>query len=149
MSFFGTNNMDHQARICHSTTVAGVANTWGYGAMTNSYNDEQNSKCILFFGSNAAEAHPVSMMHTLHAKENGAQGDLRRSALHAHRGEGRQLLRIRSGTDVAFLLGMLYHIFKNGWEDKEYIKARVYGMDKVREEVMPSGRRTRSRKSPA
>ena len=39
VSFFGTNNCDHQARICHSTTVAGVANTWGYGAMTNSYND--------------------------------------------------------------------------------------------------------------
>jgi len=73
VSMFGTNNTDHQARICHSTTVAGVANTWGYGAMTNSYNDEQNSKCILFFGSNAAEAHPVSMLHTLHAKENGAK----------------------------------------------------------------------------
>ena len=70
---FGTNNTDHQARICHSTTVAGVANTWGYGAMTNSYNDEQNSKMILFLGSNAAEAHPVSMLHTLHAKEGGAK----------------------------------------------------------------------------
>jgi formate dehydrogenase major subunit len=44
VSFWGTNNCDHQARICHSTTVAGVANTWGYGAMTNSYNDMQNSK---------------------------------------------------------------------------------------------------------
>ncbi|MEP7329627.1 MAG: molybdopterin-dependent oxidoreductase, partial [Betaproteobacteria bacterium] len=42
VSFWGTNNCDHQARICHSTTVAGVANTWGYGAMTNSYNDMQN-----------------------------------------------------------------------------------------------------------
>ena len=70
---WGSNNTDHQARICHSTTVAGVANTWGYGAMTNSYNDEQNSKCIMFFGSNAAEAHPVSMLHTLHAKESGAK----------------------------------------------------------------------------
>ncbi|HPW28845.1 MAG TPA: molybdopterin-dependent oxidoreductase, partial [Rhodoferax sp.] len=45
VSFWGSNNCDHQARICHSTTVAGVANTWGYGAMTNSYNDMQNSKC--------------------------------------------------------------------------------------------------------
>ena len=44
VSLWGTNNCDHQARICHSTTVAGVAQTWGYGAMTNSYNDEQNSK---------------------------------------------------------------------------------------------------------
>jgi formate dehydrogenase major subunit len=136
VSFFGTNNMDHQARICHSTTVAGIANTWGYGAMTNSYNDELNSKCILFFGSNAAEAHPVSMMHTLVAKENGAKvvcvdPRFTRTAARADK-----YYRIRSGTDVAFLWGMLYHVFKNGWEDKEYIKARVYGMDKVREEVM-------------
>ena len=42
--YWGTNNVDHQARICHSTTVAGVANTWGYGAMTNSYNDIHNSQ---------------------------------------------------------------------------------------------------------
>src|SRR3989442_564572 len=70
---FGTNNTDHQARICHSTTVPGVPNPLGYRARTNSYNDEQNSKMILFLGSNAAEAHPVSMLHTLHAKENGAK----------------------------------------------------------------------------
>jgi formate dehydrogenase major subunit len=42
VSYFGSNNCDHQARICHSTTVSGVANTWGYGAMTNSFNDMQN-----------------------------------------------------------------------------------------------------------
>ncbi|MGE5523355.1 MAG: formate dehydrogenase subunit alpha [Rhodospirillaceae bacterium] len=135
VSFFGTNNMDHQARICHSTTVAGVANTWGYGAMTNSYNDEQNSKCILFFGSNAAEAHPVSMLHTLHAKENGAKVIVVDPRFTRTAAKADKYYRIRSGTDVAFLMGMLHHIFKNGWEDKEYIKARVYGMDKVREEA--------------
>src|SRR5580765_1617710 len=54
VSFCGTNNCAHQARICHSTTVAGVANTWGYGAMTNSYNDMQNAKVALYIGSNAA-----------------------------------------------------------------------------------------------
>ena len=136
VSFFGTNNMDHQARICHSTTVAGIANTWGYGAMTNSYNDEQNSKCILFFGSNAAEAHPVSMLHTLHAKENGAKVIVVDPRFTRTAARADKYYRVRSGTDVAFLWGMLYHIFKNGWEDKDYIKARVYGMDKVREEVM-------------
>ncbi|MGQ0750706.1 MAG: formate dehydrogenase subunit alpha [Betaproteobacteria bacterium] len=135
VSFFGTNNMDHQARICHSTTVAGIANTWGYGAMTNSYNDEQNSKCILFFGSNAAEAHPVSMLHTLHAKENGAKVVVVDPRFTRTAARADKYYRIRSGTDVAFLWGMLYHVFKNGWEDKEYIKARVYGMDKIREEV--------------
>ncbi len=47
-----------------------------------------------------------------------------------------QYVRFRSGTDVPFLFGILHHIFKNGWEDKEYIRTRVYGMDKVKEEVM-------------
>ena len=68
-AFWGTNNIDHQARICHSTTVAGVANTWGYGAMTNSYNDIHNSKCIVIMGGNPAEAHPVSLQHVLRGKE--------------------------------------------------------------------------------
>ena len=68
-AYWGSNNVDHQARICHSTTVAGVANTWGYGAMTNSYNDMQNSKAIIYVGSNPAEAHPVSMLHMFKAKE--------------------------------------------------------------------------------
>jgi formate dehydrogenase major subunit len=136
VSLWGSNNCDHQARICHSTTVAGVANTWGYGAMTNSYNDMQNSKAALYIGSNAAEAHPVSMLHMLHAKETGCKmivvdPRFTRTAAKAH-----DYVRIRSGTDVAFLFGVLYHVFKNGWEDKKYIEDRVYGMDKVREDVM-------------
>jgi formate dehydrogenase major subunit len=133
---FGTNNTDHQARICHSTTVSGIANTWGYGAMTNSYNDEQNSKCMLFFGSNAAEAHPVSMLHTLHAKENGAKVIVADPRFTRTAAKADKYVRVRSGTDVAFLFGLLYHVFKNGWEDKEYIRGRVYGMDKVKEEVL-------------
>jgi len=133
---WGTNNTDHQARICHSTTVAGIANTWGYGAMTNSYNDEQYSKCLLFFGSNAAEAHPVSMLHTLHAKENGCKVIVADPRYTRTAAKADKYVRVRSGADVAFLFGLLHHIFKNGWEDKKYIHDRVYGMDKVKEEVM-------------
>ncbi len=133
---WGSNNIDHQARICHSTTVAGIANTWGYGAMTNSYNDEQNSKSMLFFGSNAAEAHPVSMLHTLHAKENGAKVIVADPRFTRTAAKADQYVRVRSGSDVAFIFGVLHHIFKNGWEDKDYIHKRVYGMDKVKAEVM-------------
>jgi formate dehydrogenase major subunit len=136
VSMFGSNNCDHQARICHSTTVAGVANTWGYGAMTNSYNDMQNTKCALYIGSNAAEAHPVSMLHMLHAKETGAKlivVDPRYTRTAARADE---YVRLRAGADIPFLFGMLHHIFKNGWEDKKYINDRVYGMDKIKEEVM-------------
>jgi formate dehydrogenase major subunit len=136
VSFLGTNNCDHQARICHSTTVAGVANTWGYGAMTNSYNDMQNSKAALYIGSNAAEAHPVSMLHMLHAKEAGTKMIVVDPRFTRTAAKADQYIRIRSGSDIPFLYGVLYHIFKNGWEDKKYIHDRVYGMEKVRAEVM-------------
>ena len=136
VSLFGSNNCDHQARICHSTTVAGVANTWGYGAMTNSYNDMSNTKCAMYIGSNAAEAHPVSMLHMLNAKENGAKMIVIDPRFTRTAAKADQFVRIRSGTDIPFLFGMLYHIFNNGWEDKAYINDRVYGMDKIKEEVM-------------
>jgi formate dehydrogenase major subunit len=136
VSLWGTNNTDHQARICHSTTVAGVAQTWGYGAMTNSYNDEQNSKCLFFLGSNAAEAHPVSMLHTLHAKENGCKVIVADPRFTRTAAKADKYVRFRSGTDVPLLFGILHVIFKNGWEDKEYIRTRVHGMDQVKKEVM-------------
>ena len=136
VSFWGSNNCDHQARICHSTTVAGVANTWGYGAMTNSYNDMQNSKAALYIGSNAAEAHPVSMLHMLHAKETGCKMIVVDPRFTRTAAKADHYVRIRSGTDIPFLFGLLYHIFNNGWEDQAYIDARVYGMEDVKAEVL-------------
>jgi len=135
-AFWGSNNIDHQARICHSTTVAGVANTWGYGAMTNSYNDIHNSKAIFLIGGNPAEAHPVSLLHLLKAKEENnaplivCDPRFTRTAAHAT-----HYVRQRPGTDIPLIWGMLYHIFENGWEDKEFIRQRVWGMDQVRAEV--------------
>ncbi|MDY0035948.1 MAG: formate dehydrogenase subunit alpha [Zoogloea oleivorans] len=136
VSFWGTNNCDHQARVCHSTTVAGVANTWGYGAMTNSYNDMQNAKAIFFIGSNAAEAHPVSMLHILHAKEGGAKIIVADPRFTRTAAKADHYVRLRSGSDIALIYGVMRHIFENGWDDKKYIEDRVYGMDKIREESM-------------
>ncbi len=135
-SLWGTNNIDHQARICHSTTVAGVANTWGYGAMTNSFNDMHNSKSMLFIGSNPAEAHPVAMQHILIAKEKNnckiVVADPRRTRTAA---KADHFVSLRPGSDVAFIWGVLWHIFKNSWEDKAFIHQRVFGMDEIRAEV--------------
>jgi formate dehydrogenase major subunit len=135
-ALWGTNNQDHQARICHSTTVSGVANTWGYGAMTNSFNDIRNAKTLVIMGGNPAEAHPISLQHLLEGKElnhaNFIVIDPRFTRTAAHATE---YVRLRSGTDIAVLWGMLWHIFQNGWEDKEFIAQRVYGMDQIRKEV--------------
>jgi formate dehydrogenase major subunit len=135
-AFWGTNNVDHQARICHSTTVAGVANTWGYGAQTNSYNDIRNSKTMIVMGGNPAEAHPIAMQHVLAARDfNRAHlividPRFTRTAAHAT-----DYVRIRPGTDIPLVWGILWHIFHNGWEDKDFIARRVHGMEEVRREV--------------
>ena len=135
-AYWGTNNVDHQARICHSTTVAGVANTWGYGAMTNSYNDIHNSKAIFIIGGNPAEAHPVSLLHVLKAKEQNnapvivCDPRFTRTAAHAD-----EYVRFRPGSDVGLIWGILWHIFENDWEDKEFIRQRVWGMDQIKAEV--------------
>jgi formate dehydrogenase major subunit len=135
-AFWGTNNIDHQARICHSTTVAGVANTWGYGAMTNSYNDMLKSKAIFMIGSNAAEAHPVSLQHILKAKETNnaplivCDPRFTRTAAHAT-----EYVRFRPGTDVALIWGICWHLFENDWVDKTYVEQRVWGLNFVRDEI--------------
>ena len=135
-AFWGSNNGDHQARICHSTTVAGVANTWGYGAMTNSYNDIHNSRAMFLIGSNPAEAHPVALQHILKAKEQNnaplivCDPRFTRTAAHAD-----EFVRFRPGTDVALIWGILWHIFENEWEDKEFIRQRVWGLDQVKKEI--------------
>jgi formate dehydrogenase major subunit len=135
-AFWGTNNTDHQARICHSTTVTGVANTWGYGAMTNSYNDIRNSKTQIIWGGNPAEAHPVSLQHLLEGAELNKANvivvdpRLTRTAAHAT-----EYVRLRPGTDIPVLYGMMWHILQNGWEDKEFIAQRVYGFEDARKEI--------------
>jgi formate dehydrogenase major subunit len=104
--------------------------------MTNSFNDIRNSKTILVLGGNPAAAHPVALQHLLDAQEvNHANlividPRLTRTAAHAT-----DFVRMRPGTDIPVIYGMLWHIFTNGWEDKDFIKQRVYGMDDVRKEV--------------
>src|SRR5258708_37290302 len=53
-----------------------------------------------------------------------------RSAAHAT-----EYVRVRPGVHIPTIYGMLWHIFRNGWEDKEFIRQRVYGMDEIRKEA--------------
>src|SRR5258706_5159028 len=104
--------------------------------MTKSYNDIRNSKTIVIMGGNPAEAHPVSLQHLLAGKELNRANfvvidpRLTRTAAHAT-----EYVRVRGGTHIPTIYGMLWHIFQNGWEDKAFIAQRVYGMDDVRREA--------------
>ena len=136
-AMWGTNTVDHQARICHSTTVAGVANTFGYGAQTNSYNDlVQLPRPSWSWAATRPRRIRWRMQHLLRSKElNKSQfivldPRFTRTAAHAT-----EYIRIRPGTDIPVMWGILWHVFENGWEDKEFIRQRVYGMDEIRAEV--------------
>ncbi len=100
--------------------------------MTNSLNDIRHAKSMIFIGSNATEAHPVSMQHILHAKEvNNAPlivVDPRFTKLAA---KATEYVRIRPGTDCAFMMGLINEIIANGWEDKEFIRTRVAGYEEM------------------
>jgi formate dehydrogenase major subunit len=113
-----------------------VANTWGYGAMTNSLGDIQNAKAIIIFGANPAVNHPVGFQHFLKAKErNNAQIIVIDPVYTKTAAKADYYCCIRPGTDIAFMYGMLHLIFKNGWDNKSFVDSRVYGMDKIRKEA--------------
>lgn len=136
MLLSGTNNYDRQVRICHNTIVTGMADTWGYDVMINSYSDIQNAKYTLYIDSNVAEAHLVSTLHLLHAREVGCKVVMVDPRYTRMTAKSDKYTRIQSGTDIVLLFDVLYHIFKNGWKNKQYIRDRVYNMGKVRDEML-------------
>ena len=113
-----------------------MANTWGYGAMTNSLNDIAFSKAIIIFGANPAVNHPVGFRHFLKARENGAVMITIDPRYTHTAAKSDYFAQIRPGTDIAFIYGMLHIIFKNGWQDKEFINNRVYDMESIEKEAL-------------
>ena len=117
-----TNSVDHCARLCHASTVAGLAASFGSGAMTNSINELLDSKVILISGSNTTEQHPIIGGKILKANEKGTKlivVDPRKIQLAKFADIH---LRQLSGSDVPWLNSFMHVIFKEGLEDKEFIK---------------------------
>ncbi|PIU32702.1 MAG: formate dehydrogenase, partial [Syntrophobacteraceae bacterium CG07_land_8_20_14_0_80_61_8] len=118
---FGIVHFDHQARICHSPSVPGLAECFGRGAMTNHYNDIANADAVLIMGSNCAEHHPMTFKWVIHAKEKGAY------VMHVDPKFSRTSARchlhvpIRSGTDIAMLGGMVKYILDNKKYFSDYV----------------------------
>jgi formate dehydrogenase major subunit len=114
-----------------------VANTWGYGAMTNHFGDiVGNSKAIFVIGANSAVANPIGFKHMLQAKDrNNAKLIVVDPVYTRSAAKADHYLRIRTGTDIAFIYGIMHVIFKNGWEDKQFIEQRTYGIEEIKKEA--------------
>ena len=132
----GTNNVDHCARLCHASTVAGLARAFGSGAMTNSIDELKNAGCIFVIGSNTTEAHPVIGLYIKEAAvKNGTELivadprtiDLVRFAkLH---------ITQKPGTDVALINAMMNVIIKEKLFDEDFISERTEDFDELAKAV--------------
>ncbi len=125
----GTNNIDHCARLCHSPSVAGLAQSFGSGAMTNSIGEIAGIGCIFAIGTNTTAAHPVIGLEMKRAIAKGTKLivanpkviDLCRFAdIH---------LQHAPGSDVALMMGIMRVIVDEGLTDKAFIEQRCENFD--------------------
>jgi formate dehydrogenase major subunit len=131
-----TSNVDHCARLCHSSTVAGLASVFGSGAMTNSISDLEESKCIFIIGSNTLEQHPLIGRRVMLAKKKGAKIVCADPRYTPTAKQADLYLSMYSGTDVALLNGLMHHIIENGWEDSAFISKRTKNFEEMKTVVM-------------
>jgi formate dehydrogenase major subunit len=135
-SVLKTPNVDHCARLCHASTVVGLAGTFGSGAMTQSIADIAQAETLLIIGSNTFEQHPLIGRRVMQAKAKGAKMIYADPRLTATGKQADLHLPFFSGTDVALFNCMMQQIIKNGWENKEFIEKRTKDFDKLKAVVM-------------
>lgn len=132
----GTQNVDHCARICHGPTVAGLATTFGSGAMTNGFDSIKEADVIFCIGSNNMEAHPLFGRKIIQAKQNGAKLIVADPRYTPTAKLADDYIEFKTGTDVALLNGMMKIILDNDLQDDEFIKNRTKGFEEMKEVVM-------------
>jgi len=131
----GTNNVDHCARLCHSSTVAGLARAFGSGAMTNSIAEILKADCILVVGSNTSETHPIVALQIKKAVKNGAKlivADPRKIELTEI---SHLWLRHKPGTDVALFNSFMWVILHEELQDKDFIEKRTEGFEQFKKVI--------------
>ena len=131
----GTQNVDHCARICHGPTVAGLATTFGSGAMTNGFDSIKEADYIFCIGSNNMEAHPLFGRKLIQAQKNGAKLVVLDPRYTPTAKIADEYVQFKTGTDVALMNGMIKVIIDNDLQDDEFIKNRTKGFDELKETV--------------
>ena len=131
----GTQNVDHCARICHGPTVAGLATTFGSGAMTNGFDSIKEADYIFCIGSNNMEAHPLFGRKLIQAQKNGAKLVVLDPRYTPTAKIADEYVQFKTGTDVALMNAMIKVIIDNDLQDDEFIKNRTKGFDELTETV--------------
>jgi formate dehydrogenase major subunit len=127
MALIGSNNIEHQARKCHASTVVALANTFGFGAMTNHIIDAKNSKCFLIM-SNPAESHTMEFKWVTKAKEDNNAIIIHLDPRYNRTTAKADIyVRYRSGSEAAIYLGMIRYLLYEKPEriDRTFVENRT------------------------
>ncbi|MEI7085199.1 formate dehydrogenase subunit alpha [Pectobacterium versatile] len=130
-----TNNVDCCARVCHGPSVAGLQEVLGNGAMSNSIGDIENSKCLLIFGYNSADSHPIVARRVVKARQNGAKiivCDPRR--IEAAR-IADQHLQLNNGCNMALVNAFGYVLLEERLYNQNYVDRFTEGLEAYRDIV--------------
>ncbi|WP_135305588.1 formate dehydrogenase subunit alpha [Haloarcula amylovorans] len=131
----GTNSIDNCNRLCHSSTVAGLARTYGYGAASVNMDDIESTDCYLITGSNTTEAHPVIGTRIKQNVRDGADllvFDPREVQIAEY---ATQYSRVNPGYDAVWINGITRYIVENDLYDESFVEERTTGFEAVSEAV--------------
>ena len=135
---FGTNNVDHCTRLCHSTSVAAMSRALNTSAASGSMREIEEACDVIFIsGANTTETHPVFGALIKRAVAKGARlivADVRRTELAKLADVHLQML---PGTDVALHNAMLHHIIETGLENETFVRDRTHDFADLRAAVAP------------
>ena len=128
----GSNNIDCCARVCHGPSVAGLQVTLGNGAMSNSICEIEDTKCILVFGYNAADSHPIVARRILKAKEKGAKVIVC-DPRHIETARIADLwLPLKNGSNMALVNAFANVLITEELYNKDYVSRYTEGFDEYR-----------------
>lgn len=129
----GTNNYDGNTTLCMASAVSGYKRSFGSDGPPGCYDDFEHTHCLMAFGSNLPEQHPIIYWRLKEALEKrkfpliviDPRVTMLAQFADIH-------LPITPGTDCVLINAMLHVIFKEGLEDKDYIAAHTNGIDELR-----------------
>jgi ferredoxin-nitrate reductase len=129
----GTNNYDGNTTLCMASAVSGYKKSFGSDGPPGCYDDFDNTECLLAFGSNLPEQHPIIYWRLKEALEKRKFPVIvvdPRVTMFAQFADIH--LPITPGTDLVLLNSLAHVIFKEGLQDQDYVDAHTNGQEEFK-----------------
>lgn len=132
----GTNNYDGNTTLCMASAVSGYKRSFGSDGPPGCYDDFEHTECLLAFGSNLPEQHPIIYWRLKEALEKRTFPVIvvdPRVTMFAQFADIH--LPITPGTDLVLLNSLVHVILAENLQDQAYIDQHCNGYAELAELV--------------